>query len=223
MISAHDGAMYARLPQWEKDAYNHLHYNYFFQRHNDMWYRNAMRKLQHLIAATNMLACGEDLGMLADSVTQCMNNLKILSLELMLMPKQFGMDLGDPAYYPYLSVCTTSTHDCETLRMWLGRRMGTGTGVGTEEYKADAAPVECENIIRRNLASPSMLTILPLQDWLSVDGKLRNRYVDTERINDPSNANHYWRYRMHINLEELVEAKEFNNKIKTMIAQSGRI
>lgn len=223
MISAHNGAMYARLPQWEKDAYNALHYNYFFQRHNDMWYRNAMRKLQHLIAATNMLACGEDLGMLADSVTHCMNNLKILSLELMLMPKQFGMDLGDPAHYPYLSVCTTSTHDCETLRMWLGRRLGTGEGVGTEEYKADAAPVECENIIRRNLAAPSMLTILPLQDWMSVDEKIRNRYVDTERINDPSNANHYWRYRMHINLEELVAAKELNSKIKTMVAQSGRI
>lgn len=228
MISAHDGAMYKALPQWEKEAYNHLHYNYFFQRHNDLWYRNAMRKLQHLIASTNMLACGEDLGMLADSVTHCMNNLKILSLELMIMPKQFGQDLGDPAWYPYLSVCTTSTHDCETLRMWLGKRMGTTMGAvanvdaTTTVPITDAYPQDCINIIKRNLASPSMLTILPLQDWLSIDEKVRSKYVDSERINDPSNPNHYWRYRMHINLEDLIGARGFNKKILEMVKESGR-
>ncbi len=228
MISAHDGAMYRALPQWEKEAYNHLHYNYFFQRHNELWYRNAMKKLQHLIASTNMLACGEDLGMLADSVTQCMNNLKILSLELMIMPKQFGQDLGDPAWYPYLSVCTTSTHDCETLRMWLGKRMGTTMGAvanidaTTTVPITDALPQDCINIIRRNLASPSMLAILPLQDWLSIDEKVRSKYVDSERINDPSNPNHYWRYRMHLNLEDLVAAKGFNGKVADLVKESGR-
>ncbi len=228
MISAHDGAMYRALPQWEKEAYNHLHYNYFFQRHNELWYNNAMKKLQHLIASTNMLACGEDLGMLAESVTRCMNNLKILSLELMIMPKQFGQDLGSPEWYPYLSVCTTSTHDCETLRMWLGKRMGTTMGAvanidsTTTVPITDALPQDCINIIRRNLASPSMLTILPIQDWLSIDEKIRSRYVDSERINDPSNPNHYWRYRMHLNLEHLLAAKEFNKKVRALVDESGR-
>ena len=228
MISAHNGAMYSRLPHWEKEAYNQLHYNYFFQRHNDLWYKNAMRKLQHLIASTNMLACGEDLGMLADSVTHCMNNLKILSLELMIMPKQFGQDLGSPEYYPYLSVCTTSTHDCETLRMWLGKRMGTTMGAvanidaSTTVPVIDAFPSECVNIIKRNLSAPSMLAILPLQDWLSIDEKIRSKYVDSERINDPSNQNHYWRYRMHLDLETLVAAKEFNKRVKALVEESGR-
>ena len=228
MISAHDGAMYRALPQWEKEAFNHLHYNYFFHRHNELWYNNAMKKLQQLIAATNMLACGEDLGMLSESVTRCMNNLRILSLELMIMPKQFGQDLGDPAGYPYLSVCTTSTHDCETLRMWLGKRLGTTMGAvanvdsTTTVPITDALPKDCADIIRRTLAAPSMLAILPVQDWLSVDEKVRSKYVDSERINDPSNPNHYWRYRIHIPLEEMISAKEFNRKVEGLVKESGR-
>ncbi len=218
MISAHDGAKYRALPQNQKDAYNALHYNYFYHRHNGMWYSNAMKKLQHLIASTGMLACGEDLGMLADSVIECMNNLKILSLELMIMPKQFGIDLGDPAGYPYLSVCTTSTHDCETLRTWLGNRTGAISGDGC----ADATPEECTNIIKRNLYAPSMFVILPLQDWLSADSSMRRGRADQERINDPSNSNHYWRFRMMLTLEELISSSDYNNNILSLIRESGR-
>ncbi len=217
MISAKDGAMYNRLSGGEKEAFNRLYDHFFYSRHNEMWYRNAMRKLQHLIACTNMLACGEDLGMLADSVTECMNNLKILSLELMIMPKQFGIGLGNPATYPYLSVCTTSTHDCETLRMWLGQRNGT-----IIDSVKDALPGDCIEILKKNLAAPSMLAIFPLQDWISIDSQLRGNNPNDERINDPSNPHHYWRYRMHVTLEELLGASWLNTTIKAIIKESGR-
>lgn len=228
MISGHSGAQYRDLEQHEKEAYNRLHHWYFFERHDEMWYNNAMKKLQQLIAATNMLSCGEDLGMLAPSVTRCMNNLKIFSLELMIMPKQFGRDLGNPAEYPYLSVCTTSTHDSETMRMWLGRRMGTTMGAvanidaTTTVPITDALPSDCTSVLQQNLAAPSMLAIFPLQDWISVDEKIRNRYVDAERINDPSNPNHYWRYRMHIPLEDLLQANKMNKAIAIMLEESAR-
>ena len=112
--------------------------------------------------------------------------------------------------------------------MWLGKRMGTTMGAvanvdaTTTVPITDAYPQDCINIIKRNLASPSMLTILPLQDWLSIDEKVRSKYVDSERINDPSNPNHYWRYRMHINLEDLIGARGFNKKILEMVKESGR-
>ena len=67
-----------------------------------------------------------------------------------------------------------------------------------------------------------MLAIFPLQDWISIDEKVRNRYVDSERINDPSNPNHYWRYRMHIPLEELLQANKMNRTIATMLEECSR-
>lgn len=224
MIEGKQSEQYNQLPPATKEAYNKLYHHYFYERHNNLWYRNAMKKLQQLIASTNMLTCGEDLGMLNESVSRCMNNLKILSLELQQMPKKEGTNCGNPQEYPYLSVCTTSTHDCETLRMWLGRQnneFSDITGENGEQY-FDARPDSCMNVIQENLASPSMFVILPLQDWLSINGKLRNKYADSERINNPANPQHYWRYRMHLDIEDLLEADELNQTIKEMIQKSNR-
>ena len=209
MIGGMESEEFSLLTHAEQESYRHLYHNFFYKRHNEFWYNNAMKKLQQLIASTNMLTCGEDLGMLNESVSHCMNNLKILSLELQIMPKEYGVDLGNPMKYPYLSVCTTSTHDCETLRMWLGGRNGA----------EDASPEQCLEVLEKNLSAPSMLAIFPLQDWLSIDGKLRNPDASQERINIPAVADHYWKYRMHITLEELCQAEELNKKIKGLASR----
>jgi 4-alpha-glucanotransferase len=67
-----------------------------------------------------------------------------------------------------------------------------------------------------------MLCLLSLQDWLSIDEKLRLPDPNAERINIPANPRHYWRYRMHLTIEQLLAAGEFNNEISTLIIQSGR-
>ena len=72
------------------------------------------------------------------------------------------------------------------------------------------------------LTSPSMLCLLSLQDWLSMDEKLRLPDQHAERINIPANPRHYWRYRMHLTIEELMQADGFNEEIKTLITQCGR-
>ncbi len=156
MIGGKESEQYKWLPWGMDESYNKLSDYYFYSRHNDFWYKNAVKKLQQLIASTNMLACGEDLGMLNESVSACMNNLKILSLELMIMPKQFGVKLGDPLGYPYLSVCTTSTHDCQTLRMWLAQYK--------EDGSTDTPESECLEIVKKNLEASSMFVILPLSE-----------------------------------------------------------
>ncbi len=224
-ICGKESREYNALSKGQQQRYDSLFCYYFYQRHNDLWYKGAMKKLQQLIAAGNMLACGEDLGMLNQSVSRCMENLNILSLELQQMPKKPGVKLADPQEYPYLSVCTTSTHDCEPLRVWLGKELvqyGGMIGENGERY-FDATPGSCLETIKKNLSSSSMLAIFPLQDWFAIDGKLRSKYAYAERINDPSDPQHYWKYRMHLNLEELINTDKFNLTIKKSLAETNRL
>ena len=67
-----------------------------------------------------------------------------------------------------------------------------------------------------------MLCLLSLQDWLSIDEHLRLPDQNAERINIPANPRHYWRYRMHLTIEQLMKEDGFNETIKTLIIQSGR-
>ena len=83
-------------------------------------------------------------------------------------------------------------------------------------------PELCEEVVRNHLKSNSILCILSLQDWLSIDGKWRNPNVQEERINVPSNPRNYWRYRMHLTLEQLMKAEELNDKIRELIKYTGR-
>ena len=78
------------------------------------------------------------------------------------------------------------------------------------------------DIVSRHLTSPSMLCLLSLQDWLSIDEKLRLPDVNGERINIPANPRHYWRWRMHLTIEQLLQADDFNADVQTLVVQSGR-
>ena len=89
------------------------------------------------------------------------------------------------------------------------------------------APYFCEPWINRavilqHLYSPAMLSIFQLQDLLGMSETLRRENPKEERINDPANSNHYWNYRMHIALEQLLKEKDFNNELKDYIVNSGR-
>jgi len=83
-------------------------------------------------------------------------------------------------------------------------------------------PWICNRIVDLHLKSPSMLCILPLQDYLSMDGNLRRNDPREEQINVPANSRHYWRYRMHLTVEQLLGARRFNDQLHEMIVNSGR-
>lgn len=87
---------------------------------------------------------------------------------------------------------------------------------------AFAEPWICEKIVDSNLKSPAMLCILPLQDWLSIDGRLRRADPRKEQINVPANSRHYWRYRMHLTLEDLLGEELFNKRVASLVESSGR-
>ncbi len=227
-ISAQFTYIYRSLNDYEKWCFDRLYNDFFYRRHNDFWYGKAMWKLPPLIEATDMLTCAEDLGMIPDCVSAVMSQLEILSLEIQRMPKDPKSEFGNTWHYPHYSVCTTSTHDMGGIRLWWEENReksqhffnNTLGCVGEAPYFAE--PWLCEKIVDQHLKSPSMLCILPLQDWLSINADLRRNNPADEQINVPANSRHYWRYRMHLTLQQLLDATMFNNQLKNMIKDSGR-
>ena len=187
------------LPDWQKERFGAMYNDFFYHRNEDFWRRNAERKLPELLASTGMLACGEDLGMVPDCVPGVMDHEKILSLRMR------GFEAKGE--WTRTSVCATSSHDMDTLRMQCGE---------------DPQPWECTRMLMEFLNSPSMLAIFPLQDWFSVDGALRNPDYRSERINHPEDPNHHWRYRVHLDLTQLCAAPEFCTAVSSMVKDSSR-
>lgn len=228
-ISAQLDFIYESLYDNDKAAFNRLYNDYFYRRNNQFWYQEAMKKLPKLVQATRMLVCAEDLGMVPDCVPWVMDELKILSLELQSMPKDPSVKFGHLSRNPYRSVCTISSHDMPTLRMWWDENIQrTQEYYNTMLYRQGPAPHPlpgwlASDIISRHLTSPSMLCILSIQDWLATDEALRLPDADAERINIPANPKHYWRYRMRLNIEDLAADKRFVQSITEMISQSGRV
>ena len=227
-ISVQFDFIYENLYDSDKAIFNRLYNDYFYRRNNQFWYHEAMKKLPLLVNATRMLVCAEDLGMVPDCVEWVMNELRILSLELQSMPKDPKVRFGYLSRNPYRSVCTISSHDMPTLRQWWDENWErTQAYYNTMLHRGDAAPHPlpgwlARDILSRNLYSPSMLCIISIQDWMAMDENLRLDDPDAERINIPANPKHYWRYRMHVNLEDLMENQDFNGNMIEMITNSGR-
>ena len=217
-INAFDTAVFRWLSDDEQAAFRSLHDDFYYHRNNRFWSDSAMSKLPALIEATDMLVCGEDLGMIPACVPEVMDRLRILALEVQRMPKNMGVSVSDPATYPYMSVCTTSTHDMSVLRTWIEDEMEPNHVITTRK----ATTAACTSVISAHLASPSMLAIFPLQDWLSMSSSLRAKDPAAERINVPADPNNYWRYRMHLTLEKLCSSRKFNEEIRQMLYLSGR-
>lgn len=227
-ISMHSTYSYQELDNEAKERFNAIYIHYFYHRHEQFWKEQALEKLPALVNATNMLICGEDLGMIPASVPEVMNQFGILSLEIQRMPKDPKKNFAHPADAPYLSVCTTSTHDMATVRgWWEENREKTQLFYNQQlgnwgEMPFYAEPWVCKEVLVQHLYSPAMWTVFPIQDLLAIDEELRVENPNQERINEPANPRHYWKYRMHLTMEELLKAKNFNKQLALLVQESGR-
>jgi 4-alpha-glucanotransferase len=187
-----------------------------------------MEKLPGIISATDMLVCGEDLGMVPGCVHPVMDQLGILSLEIQRMSKNPERNFAHPADAPYMSVCTTSTHDMATTRGWwesdrdLIREFYNDQLGNPGEAPDFAEPWLCEQIIRQHVHSPAMWTTFPIQDLIAMDGAFRWEKTHEEKINEPSNVRHHWKYRMFQHIESLKNEDRLNSLIRQLIMESGR-
>lgn len=229
-IAAQKTRAFAQLPTDQQQAFNRLHDDFFYNRHNHFWAEKAAKKLAVVTQYDEnetMLPCAEDLGMVPAGVKEVLNDLHILSLEIESMPKTFGQQFADLKCNPYCSVATIATHDMPPFRLWwqqdAERRQDYWTKILKREGKApESADYEtCEAVVRNFLAAPSMLCLIAFQDFLAMSN-LRNPIPEAEQINDPANSHHYWRYRMHLNIEDLFLASDFNEKLRALIKCAGR-
>jgi 4-alpha-glucanotransferase len=219
---------FLHLPQDVQQKLKALYINYFYERQDNFWFSEAMQKLPQLKHTTNMLICGEDLGMVPHCVPDLMQQLGILSLEIQRMPKKTGTEFFHPDDAPYLSVITPSTHDMSTLRGWWEEdRSKTQRFYNNMLQQWGEAPSFCEAWINRaivlqHLNSPAMWSVFQLQDILGMSDTLRRENPHDERINIPADSNHFWNYRMHLTLEELLKQKDFNEELRGYLKHSGR-
>ena len=200
----------------------------FFNKQNTLWEEEGIKKLAALKRSTNMLICAEDLGMVPKMVEGVLANMHMLALEVQRMPKRINETFSNPYNSPYLSVVTTSTHDMATIREWweedkkviqdfYNHQMGHS---GDAPFYAE--PWVCREVLQQHLNSPAMWAVFLLQDLMAMDDNLRIENPREERINNPANPDHYWNYRMHINLEDLLDQTGFIVTLKTMIQDCGR-
>lgn len=231
-ICAQQTTAFQSLSTAEQAAFNRLYDDFFYVRHNAFWAKEAMKKIPAVTSydrnSKGMLPCAEDLGMVPASVKDVLEQLHILSLEIQDMPKTYGVHFGNPQTYPYLSVATIATHDMPPFRLWWQNHHKRAQIFWTEVmHREGDAPKEasteiCEQVIREHLDSPSMLCLLALQDWLGMDEQLRSAHPEQEQINVPADPHHNWNYRIHLNVEDLIQASNFNERVRSLIKRSGR-
>jgi 4-alpha-glucanotransferase len=227
-ISMEGTSSFRQLDFTTQQRLKDLYVNYFFRRQDSFWKKEAMNKLPALKRATNMLVCGEDLGMVPDCVPDVMKQLGLLSLEIQRMPKDPKKEFFHPADAPYLSVVTPSTHDMSTLRGWWEEDYNkTQKFYNTILGQYGKAPYYCEpwiakSIVIQHLYSPAMWSIFQLQDLFAIHEGLRRENPHDERINVPANPKHYWRYRMHVSIEDLLTRNDFTEELSSYIKAAGR-
>ena len=227
-INAKKSRVYSSLSDSQKQAFDVLYDDYFYHRHNEFWKDKAIEKLSKLLSNNSMLICGEDLGMIPHSVPEVMEQLGILSLEILRMPKRVGERCVNASTVPYRSVISTSTHDTSTLRGWWREDKEMIQQFYNQylclqgEVPKELAPDIAQKIVTLVLNSPSMLAIIPLQDWLAIDKDFYLQRPEEERINVPSNSRHIWRWRMPVDLDTLKCATRLNEEILRIIKHTNR-
>ena len=227
-ITLHKTQSFQELSNDEKRVFEALYQDYFYHRHEQFWKEQALWKLPKILSATNMLICAEDLGMIPSTVSEVMNQLHLLSLEIQRMPKGPEM-FGIPEKYPYLSVCSPSCHDMSTIRGWWEENPDLAQLFYEHRlHRIGKAPDTCSEdivsqIILQHLYAPSVLSIFPIQDILGMYDSLKRPIAKEEQINQPANPKHYWRYRLHLPIEDLLATNYLTQQTRHMVVQSKRV
>ena len=206
-----------------EDLYN----DYFYRRQEDFWQARGYEKLPAMRKASPMLLCGEDLGMVPACVPSVLKELGILSLEIQRMPKTHKTEFFNPQDAHYLSVVSPSTHDMSTLRAWWREDFQTTSKFAWQSFgiafpDSELSGELASRILWQHLQSPAMWAIFPMQDLLAIDESIRHSDPNAERINVPAIMPFYWRYRMHLGLDELAAASDFNSNLTRLIQAAGR-
>lgn len=211
-----------------RSALAQLHDDYFYKRHDALWRAQALKTLPALMAACDMLICGEDLGFVPACLPPVMHELGLIGLRIQRMPSSPGVEFNNPATYPYLSVASPSCHDVSPLRAWYEedperreRFYYSMLGCGGSPPES-ACPEVARLVVQQHFNCPSVWCILPLQDVFALMPRYSQRPAKEETINDPTVTKHYWRYRMHVCVEDLLADEQLISLLQDLLLLSDR-
>lgn len=221
-------ASFRELDDGSKHVLHVLYHDYYFQRQEELWQENALKTLPVLLNSSNMLACGEDLGLIPACVQPVLQDLGLVGLRIQRMPSTPGVEFSVPNSYEYATVCAPSCHDSSTLRAWWEEDESRRARFFRDVlYYGDKPPATCDTsivyaILQQHMEAPSMWAIFPLQDILALREVYAQRPAKEESINDPTNPRHYWRFRVHVTLELLLNDMELLSEVNELVESSGR-
>ncbi|MEW5319247.1 MAG: hypothetical protein WDW38_010411 [Sanguina aurantia] len=219
---------FAALPPAQQSALRDTHNEYFFSRHEELWRASGLAKLPAIMGASDMLVCGEDLGFVPACVPPAMQDLGMIGLRIQRMTSDPSQEFNNPAAYPYLTVASPSCHDTTTTRAWYesdpdrAERYYCQVLGGCGEAPAECIPEVMRVVVQQHLNCPSLWAIFPLQDLMALSSSYTDRPSADEVINDPTNARHYWRYRVHVTLETLLQDDAMCKLMQEMVRYSDR-
>ncbi|KHN08918.1 4-alpha-glucanotransferase DPE2 [Glycine soja] len=223
-----DTISFQDLDDHSKNVLKRLYHDYYFCRQENLWRQNALKTLPVLLNSSDMLACGEDLGLIPSCVHPVMQELGLVGLRIQRMPNEPDLEFGIPSKYSYMTVCAPSCHDCSTLRAWWEEDEERRLRFFKNVMESDGLPPDqcvpevAHFVIRQHFEAPSMWAIFPLQDLLALKEEYTTRPATEETINDPTNPKHYWRFRVHVTLESLIKDNDLQTTIKDLVGWSGR-
>lgn len=228
-IGAWKEPVFEALGDSDRDAYMRICQHYFGQRNQRFWCQKGEQRLDAVFRSTRMLVCAEDLGYMPEGARDVLDRLRMLTLEIQTLPKVDGYEFVPLSANPVRSVCASTTHDMAPLRLWWEQNPQQAQHYYTTMLQKEGrAPRQltlalAEEIVARHLYSPSMLCVLPIQDWMACDAALSAvSSPSDERINTPGDSYNRWQYRMVQTLDELKKAFSFNKKLKAMVERSRR-
>jgi len=169
-INMEKTSSFQSLDWYLQEKLRDLYLDYFYKRQEGLWHEIGMNRLPVIKESSKMLVCGEDLGMIPACVPPVLRDLSIMGLCVQRMPPDPKKLFQHPSDYPYMTVCTPSSHDCSTIRGWWEEdRDKTNAFWKFQLGMSGDAPLFaedwiCRKVIEQHMHSKSILCIFPVQE-----------------------------------------------------------
>jgi 4-alpha-glucanotransferase len=220
---------------WKKWIEDFAHDYFFEDRNTSLWVETANHRIGLIQSASRMFICGEDLGFVPSCVHPIMRAFGIPGQRIQTMPVSPDDRYMRAETFPYDCVAVRAVHDTATLRKeWMTTEEGKLRhyfydilGM-TSSFEDKATPAVLERVIWQHLDSAAMIATFQWQEWIALSESLKKKSPHHERVNIPDRFPHYWRYRMHMYVEDMLDeagnrhVKEWNSQIRQMIRKSRR-
>ncbi len=219
--------MFSKLPSSRQHSLERLYHYYFGSMQQQLWRERGQEHLSFMRKATTMLLCAEDLGFVPPVTGSLLDANGILSLWIQRMSRDDGHNFSDLTKAPYLGVVTPSTHDMPGIADWwndpdTSRKWFMDQVLELdEEAPEEITPAIAARIIYQHLESNAMWAVFLPHDILAMD----ENYIAScakQRINDPSDNEHIWNYRMPWDCKQLAKDNSLLNTLKKLIRNAGR-